>query len=251
MARISDRTWIFVSHASADLKAVRLVRNYLEDKDASPLLFHLLALQHEAEFWPIIEREIAARDFFLYCESEAASNSPWVKRERDAVVKAVGRKPKRVSTIRIDVGELDLSSLDAFIATTRVYPSFSHGDRTLIRPYLDELVAQGFEVFDDLEMLAPGDKFAAVIESELRRAARNGWIVAFLTQRSLQSAWVQREIQFAMQLGAKFVPVSIDPGISIATLPTPIRSIQALDATTDPATGPVRLADALHRLALS
>ncbi len=38
------RTLIFVSHASADIKMVRQVRNYLEERDTIPLLFHLVAL---------------------------------------------------------------------------------------------------------------------------------------------------------------------------------------------------------------
>ncbi len=47
-------TWIFVSHSSEDMKAVRVVRNYLEEKGASPLLFHLMALTTAEEFWPLI-----------------------------------------------------------------------------------------------------------------------------------------------------------------------------------------------------
>ena len=84
-----------------------------------------------------------------------------------------------------------------------------------------------------------------------RLPAKNGWVFAFLTHRSLQSAWVQQEIQFAMQLGAKFVPVLIDPGPSSSALAAPIRSIRAFDTTDDPATGPARLADALQQLAPS
>jgi hypothetical protein len=228
---------------------VRRVRNCLEEKDASPLLFHLLALQLESEFWPIIEREIVARDFFLYCESEAAARSPWVERERAAVERATGRKPKRIGSIRVDGPEVDLASLDAFIATTRVFPSFSHADRDLVRPFLDELEKRGFEVFDDLTMLTPGHNFAAVIENELRRAAHSGWVVAFLTQRSLQSPWVQREIQFALSLRAKFVPVIVDGGMSLAMLPPHLRTVQVFDATQDPANAPFRLANELHQRA--
>jgi hypothetical protein len=55
---------IFVSHSSKDLVRVRQVRNYLEESDASPISFHLLALQAPEEFWPIIDREIEARNFF-------------------------------------------------------------------------------------------------------------------------------------------------------------------------------------------
>jgi hypothetical protein len=246
MARVSDRTWIFVSHASADLKAVRQVRNYLEEKDASPLLFHLLALEHEEEFWPVIEREIVARDFFLYCESEAAARSPWVERERAAVAKAQGRKTKRVSAIRVDDGELDLRALDAFIATTRVFPSFKREDKPIVAPFLDELEGRGFEVFNDLEMLVPGDDWQARIVAELDRASTHGWVIAFLSQRSMQSPWVQREIHHAQYLGARFVPVLIDPGLSLATLPPNLRVLHLFDATRDPITAPQRLADELH-----
>src|SRR5262245_8191750 len=76
--------WIFVSHASDDLERAREVRNYLESKGASPLLFHLKALANPEEFWPIIEREIAARNFFLYCQSAIADKRDWVCREREA-----------------------------------------------------------------------------------------------------------------------------------------------------------------------
>lgn len=73
--RSSSHQWIFVSHASEDLPRVREVRNYLEANGASPLLFHLLALDDPAEFWPLIEREITVRNFFLHCETNVSSRS--------------------------------------------------------------------------------------------------------------------------------------------------------------------------------
>ena len=39
-----------------------------------------------------LEREIAARNFFLYCESQAAEERTWVQREREAVAKAAKAK---------------------------------------------------------------------------------------------------------------------------------------------------------------
>jgi hypothetical protein len=61
MSSTNYRAWVFVSHSSKDLVQVRQVRNYLEERDASPILFHLLALQAPEEFWPLIDREIEAR----------------------------------------------------------------------------------------------------------------------------------------------------------------------------------------------
>jgi hypothetical protein len=104
-------SWIFVCHASADLANVRRVRNYLESKDASPLLFHLKALTDPVEFWPLIEREIQARNFFLYCDSPAAQASHWVKREREAVEAARRERPIRIGKVRVDEPEIDANSM--------------------------------------------------------------------------------------------------------------------------------------------
>src|SRR5262245_46505221 len=130
------RAWIFVSHASVDLVNVRRVRNYLESKDAAPLLFHLMAMNDPEEFWPIIEREIKARNFFLYCESAAADLSHWVQRERAAVEAARNEHPKRIGRIRVDQQKIDESALDDFLAKTRVFPSYSRRDRATVAPFL-------------------------------------------------------------------------------------------------------------------
>ena len=108
VSRSDHHRWIFVSHASDDLVQVRKVRNYLEEKGASPLLFHLLALNEPEEFWPIIAKEIEARNFFLYCESEIARTREWVGRERAAVEAVRKTKAVRIGSIRVDGAELDL-----------------------------------------------------------------------------------------------------------------------------------------------
>jgi hypothetical protein len=124
-----DRAWVFVSHASEDLKMVRRVRNYLEEKDAGPILFYLRALTQPEEFWPLIEREIQARSFFLYCGSNAAEKSVWVQRERNAVEAASLNQPKRIGHTRVDQFDIDHNYLDEFLAKTRVFPSYANRDR--------------------------------------------------------------------------------------------------------------------------
>src|SRR5262249_33871246 len=130
---VEYHAWIFISHASDDLLRVREVRNYLESKGASPLLFHLKALAEPEQFWPIIEREIAARNFFLYCQSAVADQREWVRRERAAVEGAGRKRPIRVDSIRVDGGDLDFTKLDAFLAKTRVFPSYTGEDREGVR----------------------------------------------------------------------------------------------------------------------
>src|SRR5580700_1509292 len=97
--------WVFVSHASADLVKVRKIRNFMEDRGGSPILFYLRALIRPEQFWPLIEQEIAARNFFLFCDSEAARASEWVGRERRAVAAIAQEHPIRVGRISLDSPE--------------------------------------------------------------------------------------------------------------------------------------------------
>lgn len=243
MSPSNFHAWIFVSHASDDLLQVRKVRNYLEEKGASPLLFHLLALKEPEQFWPIIEKEIEARNFFLYCESETARTREWVRRERAAVDAIAKIKPVRIAAIRVDEPELDLRGLDAFLAIIRVFPSFSHQDREQARPYLDALEDAGFQVFDERSLDATVN-WQNEIRNELELAARDGWVVAFLSHTSVNSLWVQNELSMAQTLGAKFIPVAIEPNV----IPRGLPAIQIFDGTRDPTEAPKRLlAEMLRR----
>lgn len=237
------RAWIFVSHASDDLPRVREVRNYLESKGASPLLFHLKALSQPEEFWPIIEREIAARNFFLYCQSAIAEEREWVRRERAAVEAASRERSIRIDSVRVDGPELDFTKLDTFLSKTRVFPSFSHRDREKVLPFLDAMERAGFQVFFDTE-ISIGEPWKEIIQRELSAAARDGWVVAFLSQFSIQRPNINYEIGAGIALGAKFIPIAIEKIIP----PINLAHIQFFDATVDPATAPKRLVELmLHR----
>jgi hypothetical protein len=240
---VDYQAWIFISHASDDLLRVRDVRNYLESKGASPLLFHLRALANPDEFWPIIEREIAARNFFLYCQSAVADKREWVCREREAVARERRKRPTRVDSVRVDSGALDFTKLDAFLAKTRVFPSFSHRDREAVRPFLLAMERAGFQVFSDTNISA-GARWADVIQQELEAAARDGWVVAFLSQSSIQSAWTKHEMSAGIALGAKFIPVLIEKFGPRANLP---EEFEFFDATVDPTTAPDRLVELMLR----
>lgn len=242
MAADNHYAWIFVSHASDDLPRVRKVRNYLESKGASPLLFHLKALAEPGQFWPIIEREIAARNFFLYCESTIAEDRKWVRREREAVEAVSRERSIRIGSIRVDEPELNLEKLDVFLAKTRVFPSFSHWDRQAVKPFILAMEQAGFQVFRELRMPV-GANWQAVLQQELEAAGRDGWVVAFLSQSSIQSHFVNYEIGAGLALGAKFIPVAIEKIMPPANL----AHIQLFDATTDPVTAPDRLVELMLR----
>jgi hypothetical protein len=202
-----DRAWIFVSHASADLCNVRKVRNYLEEKGAAPLLFHLRALSNPKEFWPLIEREIQSRNFFLYCESSAAEKSEWVRREREAIQAALKSQPKRLGRIRVDTESLDLQQLDEFVASTRVFLAYSKSQRHLVLPFAEKLRQAGFSVFDYVQEndVASVDD---VLTNEIRVAAQTGFVLIFLTTALKDTdTLVIEEAGLAIDFNARVVPI--------------------------------------------
>ena len=231
------QAWVFVSHSSQDLRRVRQVRNYLEEKGASPLLFHLIALTNPEQFWPLIEREIAARNFFLYCDSKNAQASEWVSRERAAVEGIAQSKPIRIGHVRVDEEQLDHTALDSFLAKTRIFPIYAREDHARVRPFLDQLAAAGFQVFSELYLTV--ESYGEKIEREIEHAAVHGWIVAFMSKSAILSHFVNQEIAAALVHNSRFITVLLENVEERPLGPTQI------DATIDWATAPKRLAEEL------
>jgi hypothetical protein len=93
----------------------------MEERGAAPILFHLRALTGPEKFWPLIEQEISARNFFLLCNSEAARASPWVQREWEVVRKVPNQRAIRVGHIDLDKDALDFDRLGRFLLNLHVY----------------------------------------------------------------------------------------------------------------------------------
>ena len=96
--------WIFLSHSSRDIGVVRNIRNAFERCGHNPLAFHLKCLktdteENRRELDDLIKREIDARDWFVFCESESANCSEYVKMEREYV------KRKKKKVFHIDLSE--------------------------------------------------------------------------------------------------------------------------------------------------
>lgn len=86
--------YIFVSHSSKDWKIVRCIRNYLEELNFFPLLFHLKCLEREPllaedkkKLYDILSEEIASRGRFLLCNSINSMHSEFVLWENKEVKK--------------------------------------------------------------------------------------------------------------------------------------------------------------------
>lgn len=84
--RIVCYTVVAVSHSSHDIKKVRIIRNEFERLGHNPLAFHLRCLSDKTEEGKreldnLIKREIDARQWFVFCNSQAAEKSLYVQKE--------------------------------------------------------------------------------------------------------------------------------------------------------------------------
>ena len=109
-----DNTMIFISHSSADIQKVRMIRNTLEENGYDPILFHLGCMDSDSydamseeellatPLFTLIRQEIAARHLFVYCDSEASRHSRYVQLERKFV-----EQQSTKAVLRIDLKDDD------------------------------------------------------------------------------------------------------------------------------------------------
>lgn len=178
--------WVFVSHASADLPKVRAIRNFMEDRGAGPILFHLRALTHPDEFWPLIEREIAARSFFLLCDSHAARESQWVQREQETVERISRNRPVRIGRVSLDEPAIDYAALERFLRNLSVHIVYPRDHSTAYAIANEELKRVGYAASawgpaaESLRSLAASPNAWDDFERMLEYSAKEGWLLLLL-----------------------------------------------------------------------
>ena len=96
-----EKVYIFISHSHKDIEKVRLVRNYLENRGSEPILFFLKSVTDDNEVADLIKREIDARLWFLYCRSDNAERSNWVRTELEYI-----RQTGKQNCMEIDLDKL-------------------------------------------------------------------------------------------------------------------------------------------------
>lgn len=221
-----SKAWIFVSHSTRDLEAVRRVRDHLEARGAEPLLFFLKALDQAEELRTLLRREIEARSFFLLCDTENARASRWVKEEHEYVRSLTG---KRVTTIELaSHWHYQVNALDEMLKTATVFLSYVRADWKKVEPYATFLADADFAVWTDTQLQAPQDWRAEILQT-LRQAADDGYLIAFISANSLRSQWVTVEIEAFQQIvsgGGRLILVDLEPVDHL--VPTQLQALQRL-----------------------
>ncbi len=225
--------WIFLSHSSHDIEKVRLVRNEFERLGHNPLAFHLKCLsvdteERKRELDNLIKREIDARDWFVFCNSPDAENSPYVRDEHAYIVNSGKEKVWSIDMTQ-DIDSI-LKKVKQICENIEVYVSYSHRDKNLVKPLIEELINRDYAVWTPDLNLTVGEEWVSQITNAITRCAYKGFYLIVITEESLKSDFVKRELLFASSENATILPVVIgSPDISdaFAYVLSPIQFIYA------------------------
>ena len=193
-----EGSWIFLSHSSADIDKIRLIRNRFEENGQNPLAFHLKCLRTDTEegcreLEGLIKREIDARDWFVFCESESANRSEYVAMERQYVVES-GKK--RIWTVDMSrpIDEI-LRIVDRICRQVQVYISYRKKERSFVSILQKDLYQNDFNVWYD-EFLIPGEVFSDSCDKQIRNC---DLFIAVLSENYLDSYGGRYELPTAIK----------------------------------------------------
>jgi hypothetical protein len=147
---------------------------------------------------------------------------------------------KRITNIDLATSwEVQCAAIETMLKIATAYFSYSRADRERVLPFATMLASYDLAVWTDQDV-AVGVLWQEQIESALRQAAHDGYLIAFLSQASLASKWARYEIETYAKLAkehARLIPIELDP-IDYGLLPPELRVFQPLqfhghDVTTN------------------
>lgn len=202
--------WIFLSHSSHDIKKVRIVRNEFERLGHNPLAFHLKCLSTDTEegrheLDSLIKREIDAREWFVFCESPEAARSPYV-RDEHAYILDSGKEKVWTIDMTADI-DVILNQVRKICADIEVFISYIHHDREIIQPLISALLKKDYSVWMPEDNSTAGHMSSKQISDAIIRCTYKGFYIVVITQESVKSSFVAKELAFAYSQGALIVPI--------------------------------------------
>lgn len=212
---MEEKVYIFISHSHRDIVKVRKIRNFLENNCSEPILFFLKSKDDDDEITSLIEEEIDARIWFIYCDSKNARDSIWVKKELDYVYKTGKRN---TTTIDLDHGFDENGclkestkrklkrELKKFIYLQHIYVSYSARDRDTVTKIRNVLAKYDITTTSD-EALMVGFEFGAQVEQMIVRSSA---MLFFLSSNSINSYSYKLELNRALSLNKDVFVVYLD-----------------------------------------
>ena len=197
--------YVFISHSHQDIEKVRKIRNAMEEQGFEPLCFYLRCLTDDDEVEGLIKREIDAREWFVYIDSENARRSKWVKKERD-YIQSIGDKKILIIDLDKNYDATDISN--RLLNSMRVFLSYAKRDEKIVSKIRKKLIDRDLKVFSSKEIFCGTE--IEMVRDELEMAAQYGCVLIFLTKETLNSEWIMSETVSAITKNALIIPVLVD-----------------------------------------
>lgn len=202
----SEGGYIFLSHSHDDLEIVRKIRNRLEEDGFEPLCFYLKCLSDDSEIEDLIKREIDAREWFVFVNSENARKSKWVTLEREYITRT---DSKKIITIDIDDPDMISKAIDGIARNLRVFISYASRDMEIARRIRNKLAEKDYLVFFAPDSIPAGEDYISVVTTAIQEASQDGCVLALLSEAALKSAYMTKEIAYAAANNGNILPVML------------------------------------------
>lgn len=206
-----NKIFVFLSHSHLDYEKVRVVRDLLEKEGFRPLMFFLKCLEkdgYEELTRKLIKEEIDSRHRFILCNSENAQGSDWVQFEVEHIKKT--NRPYEI--VDLDWPEEKIEeAIHRFKVRSTVFLSYSRRDLDLVRVVNDKLKLHDFKTFIDQDVINSNSDFVETITKGIDKAAKEGYVLAFLTENGIKSEWVLHEIMYAIKREGRIILIVSGP----------------------------------------
>lgn len=169
-------------------------------------MFYLKCLTDDDEVEDLIKREIDAREWFVYVDSENARRSKWVQTERE-YIESTGKQ--RVYVINIeDADKLLAITISRIMKSMKVFLSYSPKDLPLVVRIKKALLDRDVRVYSH-EILNNGNVDKRRTITGIMEASENGAVMVLVTRASVESSMVAKEVEVAFVENALIIPVVV------------------------------------------
>ena len=188
-----QKQYFFISHSHLDIEKVRIIRNIIEETFFyEPILFFLKCLSDENEIQTLIQREINERIWFVYCDSENARKSEYVKKEREIVNNLIA-SGKKINLVNIELDKFNIwddgcydyirNQIAYRIRKTKIFISYQRKDSPFASRIKDYLINRGFSVWTDLDV-SSGDLWNVAVDSAIKEHSYKNGLFLLLTSET-------------------------------------------------------------------
>ena len=219
---IYPKEYWFISHSHLDIEKVRFIRDVIEEVFFyEPILFFLKCLSDEREINDLLQREIAERIWFVYCQSENAENSKYVQGER-AYLDTLIAHGKKINKIQIELDKFELwdpqckqyirDQVFRGIRKSKLYLAHVRADDGCVMSLRERLLSNGYNTF---QLMQPQSffNFGLSVEDAIKsHSYDDGAVLAFISERAFDADYFLSELNFAIENRAVIIPVFIDDG---------------------------------------